>query len=242
MMTVWKQAAHALLAIGGVVMASGAAHAADRPVLAELFTSLGCSSCPPADVVLGELAKRDDVLALSFHIDYWDGLGWKDPYSLHLATERQRHYAEILGADSYTPQLVVDGRSEGVGSSRSSVAGMIRGGHGAAVPAAIHEQGGRIDVRIDAVPAPSDGAKADILLVTFDAAHKTPVRGGENGGRTLETFNDVRSLRRIGEWRGEPVTLTATRAAEETGERAAVIVQSADGKVWALAATPAGAS
>jgi hypothetical protein len=230
-----------LLALGGVALNAGAAQAAERPVLAELFTSLGCSSCPPADALLGEFAQRPDVLALSFHIDYWDGLGWKDPYSLHLATSRQRQYAEALGGQSYTPQLVVDGQAETVGSNRRAVETLLHGRHEDAVPAAIQEHGGQFDIRVDGARR-KDSDEAAILLVTFDAMHKTPVRGGENGGRLLDTYNDVRSLRRIGEWRGEPVTLTVPRESAEIGERAALIVQSEDGTVRALAATPAGAS
>lgn len=234
-------AAAGVLLIAGLAIGPGAARAADRLVLAELFTSLGCSSCPPADALLGGLAQRGDVLALSFHIDYWDGLGWRDPYSLHLATERQRHYAEILGADVYTPQLVVAGAAEGVGSDRRGVDRLLQA-QAPAAGAAIREQNGEFAVTIDAAPAQPGAAGAAILLVTFDPSHKTPVRGGENGGRVLDTFNDVRSLRSIGTWRGASVTLAVSRAGAETGERAAVIVQSDDGKVWAVAATPAGAS
>src|SRR6266404_8350655 len=88
----------------------------DKPVVVELFTSQGCSSCPPADALLGELARRDDVIALGFHISYWDSLGWKDPFSRPQSTERQRVYARLFGGQIYTPQLVVDGTIEMVGS------------------------------------------------------------------------------------------------------------------------------
>src|SRR6266853_2599804 len=98
------------------------AAAGERPIVVELFTSEGCSSCPPADALLAELASRPDVLALSFHVDYWDRLVWKDPFSSHEATERQNRYATLLDlASVYTPQIVVDGRWQAVGSDRADV-------------------------------------------------------------------------------------------------------------------------
>src|SRR5260370_32176115 len=91
-------------------------HAGERPIVVELFTSEGCSSCPPADVLLAELAGRPDVLALSFHVDYWDRLGWKDPFSSPDATQPQHDYPDLFGlATVYTPQMVVDRRVPAVG-------------------------------------------------------------------------------------------------------------------------------
>src|ERR1700760_4107898 len=99
-----------------------AAAAADRPVVVELFTSQGCSSCPPANAYLNELAKdRRDVLPLAFHVTYWDRLGWKDPFSLEAATDRQDRYGPRFGDGSYTPEIVVDGASSHVGSDRGDV-------------------------------------------------------------------------------------------------------------------------
>ncbi len=215
--------------------------AADRPVLAELFTSQSCSSCPPADDLLGELAKRPDIVALAFHVDYWDRLGWKDPYSSRAATERQRRYAELLGSQVYTPQLVIDGRAEAVGSDRRSVEALLQRPRAAMAPAQIRQDNGQLDIRIEAAPSSAPPA-ADILLVTFDPIHKTSIRGGENGGRLLMTYNDVRSLRAIGTWRGDPVAFQVAPSADEIGAYAAIIVQSPDGAIWALATTKSGAA
>ncbi len=111
-----------LLAALCVAATAAPAGAAQRPIVVELFTSEGCSSCPPADALLAELATRPDVLALSFDVDYWDRLGWKDPFSSPQATARQQDYARLLGTGTvYTPQIVVDGRWEGVGSDRAAV-------------------------------------------------------------------------------------------------------------------------
>ena len=98
-----------------------------RKVVVELFTSQGCSSCPPADAYLAELAKRDDVIALSFHVDYWNYIGWKDPFSSPEAAARQRAYGRALQKRYvYTPQIVVDGRAEAVGSNRAVVSSLIK--------------------------------------------------------------------------------------------------------------------
>jgi hypothetical protein len=225
------------LAASVAIIGQKPALAAGHPVLAELFTSQSCSSCPPADALLGELAQRPDVLVLSFHIDYWDRLGWKDPFSLRAATERQRHYADVLHAEVYTPQLVVDGQSEAVGSDRRSVETLLQRDHGAMTSAAIRDSNGASEIRIGASPSFDEAVPAEILLVTFDPIHKTRVQAGENEGRYLTTYNDVRSLRVVGAWNGAPVALQVASSENRVGARAAVIVQSRDGKVWALAAT-----
>src|SRR5271169_3550285 len=110
--------------IAGLAPVAGLA--AERPVVVELFTSQGCSSCPPANAYLNELSKeRQDVLALAFHVTYWDRLGWKDPFSLEAATERQDRYGHRFGDGSYTPEMVVDGASSHVGSQREDVGSAI---------------------------------------------------------------------------------------------------------------------
>jgi hypothetical protein len=108
------------LLVGVALCCALAAHAQPRPVVVELFTSQGCSSCPPADAYLGQLSRHSDVLALAFHVDYWDDLGWRDRFALPQAAERQNVYARNLHRSSlYTPQLVVDGRFDSLGHAEA---------------------------------------------------------------------------------------------------------------------------
>src|SRR6267378_2009368 len=110
------------MAAAAMLCCVAATNAQPRPVVVELFTSEGCSSCPPAEAYVGELSQRSDVLALSFHVDYWDDLGWRDRFALGQAVERQRIYARVLNRSSvYTPQLVIDGRDDYVGSDRTAI-------------------------------------------------------------------------------------------------------------------------
>jgi hypothetical protein len=103
------------------------AHADPRPAVVELFTSEGCNSCPPAEAYVGELAGRNDVLALAFHVDYWDDLGWRDRFGLSQSVKRQRAYARSLRLSSvYTPEIVIDGRADYVGSNRSGIANALK--------------------------------------------------------------------------------------------------------------------
>src|SRR5690242_20233995 len=118
----------AALVLGAGWLSGGAAMAGERavPVVVELFTSQGCNSCPPADAYLGELAKRPDVLALSLHVDYWDYIGWKDPFAHHAFTLRQREYSRALSQRYvYTPQMVINGDLQGVGSERRTIEALI---------------------------------------------------------------------------------------------------------------------
>jgi hypothetical protein len=208
-------------------------HADERPTVVELFTSEGCSSCPPADALLAELAGRPDVLALSFHVDYWDRLGWKDPFSSPEATRRQHGYAELLGlATVYTPQIVVDGRWQAVGSDRTEVEQAL----GSArhnrddVPVALAVAPGRAKITMG--PG-GGGVAATLLLIGFDRRHVTAVARGENGGRTLSHVDVVRSIEEVAQFDGR------ARAVEipirMPGDRIAAILQARDGRVLGVA-------
>lgn len=203
-----------------------------KKVVVELFTSQGCSSCPPADAFLGELAKRNDVIALSFHVDYWNYIGWNDPFSSPEATARQRAYGRVMKKRYvYTPQMVVDGRAETVGSDRATVSSLI------AMAAAAqkieidvtHNKDGSADIRVP--DALSGGArKGELWIGFYDAAVKTQVRAGENRGETITNANIVRSYKRIGDWDGNALaTHVDLKALGATGRDGCVIVLQAPG-------------
>jgi hypothetical protein len=206
------------------------ARAADRPVVVELFTSQGCSSCPPANAFLNELAHdRADVLPLAFHVTYWDRLGWKDPFSLEAATERQDVYGHRFGDGSYTPEIVVDGASSHVGSDRREVGSAIDRAkqQGPAASLSVTQDGGKLLIDIGA-----GTGNGRLLLIGFDHSHQTAIRRGENSGRTLEEANVVRSIRAIGDWQGTALRLTE-RFPE--GEDVAVVIEGADGRILGAA-------
>lgn len=181
---------------------SGAAENS-RPAVIELYTSQGCSSCPPADALLGELSRQPNVLALAFHVDYWNDLGWTDPYSLRDAVSRQSAYSKARGhASVYTPQVVVDGRDEYLGSDRSKIEraiGEVRTG----VPVTLDVADRNLVIVLSGAQCL---APSDVLAVTFLRKAVSRIERGENSGRTLEEFNIVRSIRKIGKWSGEAVT------------------------------------
>lgn len=215
--------------LAATALAVPPAIAAERPVVVELFTSQGCSSCPPADALLSTLADRPEVLALAFHVDYWNRLGWTDPFSGPWATARQTAYAAQMGSSQiYTPQAVIDGRSDVVGSDRAAMESAIaaaRSEPAVAVLLTTSESG--LQVAVDPT-APTD---AVLWLVGFDDRHDTPVRRGENAGRTLVDRNVVRSLTRLDGW-SPGGTVAAARPA---GDRAAVLLQAADGHILGAA-------
>lgn len=201
------------------------------PVVVELFTSQGCSSCPPADLYLGELAQRPDVIALSLHVDYWNYIGWADPYATRFATARQHAYARKLNLRYvYTPEMVVNGTTEGVGSERSTIAGLIAAAEQAPPPheavVLARKPDGTLTIHVGA-GAPSE--PATVWLVGFDRERTTQVLHGENEGRTLRNYQVVRSWASLGLWRGAALDLTvpAGKAAGDGG--VAVLLQEGDG-------------
>jgi hypothetical protein len=185
---------------------SGAPDPGSTPVLVELFTSEGCSSCPPADALLSRLGRTQpipgaDIIALEEHVDYWDRLGWKDPFSSEAATARQSEYGDAFGGSQvYTPQMIVDGRTEFVGSSDTDALRAIRAASQAPKPAIqlSWEKDDVLDVRVEPLTNVSTGEGAQLFLVVTENMLHSDVKRGENAGRALEHNGVVRQLLPLG--------------------------------------------
>ncbi len=194
----------AALVIAWFFLAAGAGAAeARQPVVVELFTSQGCSSCVAADSLLGDIATRPGVLALTLAVDYWDYLGWSDTFARPEFTLRQRAYMQKLAIrEVYTPQIVVDGASQAAGADRKKIEALIRQAQHAKTPAPPVWFGRHGKVAVGAARAPVGGA--DVWLVRYDPAkQEVSVKRGENRGQTLVQRNVVRQLVRLGSWYGK---------------------------------------
>ncbi|MDP9090685.1 MAG: DUF1223 domain-containing protein [Pseudomonadota bacterium] len=217
--------------IAAVLMSANMAIAANsvqvqvRPAVVELFTSEGCSSCPPAEVYLGELAERPDVLALAFHVDYWDGLGLHDRFVIPEATPRQRGYARSLRRSSiYTPQIVVDGTVDFVGSDRARIVRALKDSRtGVPIEITVREGSLAIDLLSESMTAKA----SDVVLFAFARSAVSPIGRGENSGRTLTEYNIVRAVKHLGEYVGRAQTYRADLSSlPKDATDVAVIVQS----------------
>jgi hypothetical protein len=238
----WLALAALLGALAGASLIPSGVGAGERALtVVELFTSQGCSSCPPADEYLAVLAERDDLLALSFHVDYWDYIGWKDPFANADYTKRQRNYQNHFNTRYvYTPQMVVQGAYQTVGSKRVEVAEQIKNAQ--ALPrldVTLARAAGEIAVRI--APANDSGIKAEsafVWLVAFDDRHSTTVTRGENKGRQIVNRNVVRRFDKIGAWNGAAFDARVAAPAPDGpgGKGVAVLVQSsATGRILGAA-------
>lgn len=205
--------------------ATASVAAADNaPVVVELFTSQGCSSCPPADALLAEIAGRDDVIALALHVDYWDYLGWKDTFADPAFTRRQEGYAATAGATTiYTPQMVVGGVDHLVGVRPMDLADLIAAHKARPAPVALGlaREGDR--VRIAAQADAQLPAGTTVQLVRYRPEAAVEIARGENAGRRLAYTHVVEAWSPLAEWDGrEPLALDA----DAPGDAAiAVIVQ-----------------
>lgn len=193
------------------------------PVVVELFTSQGCSSCPPANANLAAVADRPDVLALSFSVTYWDQLGWKDTFAQDKFTRRQYAYARPLGhSGPFTPQIVVNGSADGTGIQRSELSNLISRARHSAGPVVMFKADGI------AIGAGKSGADADVWLVRYDTRTvDVPISAGENRGATLAHRNVVKELIRLGTWNGAAVKLSLPPA--PPGLSTAILIQAVHG-------------
>jgi hypothetical protein len=200
--------ASALIGLG--IGISAPAHAEQRPVVVELFTSQGCSSCPPADAMFEELQERDDVIAIALHVDYWDYIGWKDEFGQPAHAERQRAYAARAGRRSiYTPEMLVNGQTDIVGARPMQLSKAIAE-HKARAPRvdlAAQRDGGSLHVQGKMLSAQT--GVMDIHVLRLTPRHTSEITRGENRGKTYEYTNIAHNWQVAGQWDGQaPLDLT----------------------------------
>ena len=232
------------LGIAGTVIfaAPSTTPAARIPVLLELFTSEGCSSCPPADQLLESLDRQPianaDLIVLSEHVDYWNYLGWSDPYSSAFFSDRQHKYSERLAATVYTPQMVIDGQLVALGSDRNDVMQAIAGStQKPKLPLVIHVNSGTLHVEAD-----TGGANADLYLVIAANHASSQVLRGENSGHTLTHVAVAESIVKIGKWgtaqTARDIPLSAVRVARAGEKRIiALLADPRTGRILGAAQT-----
>jgi len=204
----WKPMRRARTLLTATILSFGAALAAplaaqQRPVVVELFTSQGCSSCPPGDEMLAELAGQDDVIAIALHVDYWDYIGWEDEFANPAHAERQRAYARTAGRRSiYTPEMIVNGQSDIVGAKPMALAEAINQHKSEAPKMALKvtRKGQKIQVS-GSIPAQVNGPM-DIHVLKVTPVHASKITRGENRGKTIEYANIAHDWQVVGSWDG----------------------------------------
>ncbi len=210
------------LGLGMMVSTLGQASVADGPVVVELFTSQGCSSCPPADEMLADLGQGGEVIALALHVDYWDYIGWADTFADPAYTQRQRTYARFMGADTvYTPQFIVNGLDTVVGARKRQLNRAINAHDGdqtGVVVAAERTADGQ--VKITATASMTYASELIVQVVSVLPDQEVEIMRGENAGRTLTYSNIVSNWQPVSTWvSGEPLSLTV-----DADENAAVVL------------------
>ncbi len=226
----FKLFAAVLLAAGLSVSANAQS---DNPVVIELFTSQGCSSCPPADAMLHKLAERDDVIALALHVDYWDYIGWKDEFADPAYSTRQRAYAVVAGRRSiYTPQMIVNGQTSVVGARAMDLADAIEKHRADPKPITLNVARDGDVLRISATSEGQTGPMV-VHLLRYQPERSVKILRGENAGRKLSYANVVENWRVVTEWNGRADLAVQTDA---TGPEPAVVLVQAAGNGPILAA------
>jgi hypothetical protein len=212
-----------VMAFGMAACAQAQTEPPDKPVVVELFTSQGCSSCPPADALLGELARLPNVVALAFHVDYWDSIGWRDRYEIPLAAARQARYVDTLSLSSaFTPQVVIDGIASYVGSDRRRILAAMANRQ-EEVPVAVEVSPSELTISL---PERAELRGYDVNLVAYLSEASTAIGRGENSGRMLTEFNIVRDFRRVATWDGKASVLRLPVASfPADASRVAVLLQ-----------------
>ena len=187
----------------------------DQPIVVELFTSQGCSSCPPADKLLGELATKKNIIPLSMNVDYWDYLGWRDTLGSPEHTKRQKQYAANRGSQQiYTPQMIVNGRLDVVGSRRKQVMNTLKQATAKTprVPINISQNNNEIIIDVGEnknIPSPQ---KATVWVIMTAQKVFVPIKRGENSGKEITYHNVVRQMIPVGMWEGKPLELKLPKA------------------------------
>lgn len=209
-------------------LAAVPARAADpaRPTVVELFTSQGCSSCPPADALLTDLAKRPGVIALTYNVDYWDYLGWTDTLATPASTQRQRWYADRFRMRyTYTPQFVVQGAMQGAGADAGQInAQIVKAAGMPGIALKIEKTDSGLRLRL---PATKVDGEARVLMAAYDRRRAADIAKGENAGRRLAYTNVVRKVVPVADWNGAAKILDLPWD-KAWGEDCAVIVQHAE--------------
>jgi hypothetical protein len=208
-----------------LTLTAPSAGAGDNAILVELFTSQGCSSCPPADETLAALTERADVLPLSMHVDYWDYLGWRDTFAKRELTERQFAYRELMGARVvYTPQMIIHGVRDVPGYRAGLVEEAIRSAQSAEPRAsiALNMDKGMLSAQIE--PAANTSAPSTVWIASFSKEETVEIHRGENAGERITYHNVVEDLIRVGAWSGdEPRSIEVPQP--EDGKGVAVWLQ-----------------
>ena len=219
-----------LLASAGLLLAASPARAAAAgPVLVELFTSQGCSSCPRADAALARLVERNDILPLAFHVTYWDRLGWRDTLGDARFDQRQRWYASLFGTGPYTPQAVIAGEIDLVGSD-GRLEQALELARANRIPARVEFADG-LTALLPALPV---AGEVRLSAVAFDAHHRVRIERGENAGREIDYVNTVRALADLGTWDGSERRASLAEVAAGGRGLALMAQETATGRIVAL--------
>ncbi len=219
----------ALFVVAGLAIASAPARAEPPRCVVELFTSQGCSSCPPADRLVRELARDPSVVAISWPVDYWDYIGWKDTLAQPMFTARQKAYASARGdGHVYTPQAIINGLVHAVGSDRAEIESAVKAGHGRkgalTVPLSLSPvaTGG---LRIEIGNAAGEGPKEALVWLVRIAKERTVAIGrGENTGESVTYTNVARSTAKVGEWNGHAANIDVAAADLRAADSDAYVV------------------